>query len=71
MKNNINYLNRIKFLLSNSQKKKIPFLIFLMGVALLVELFSLGLIIPFITIFIDYESIQDYEILSSLFLYLG
>jgi ABC-type multidrug transport system fused ATPase/permease subunit len=71
MKNNINYLNRIKFLLSNSQKKKIPFLIFLMGVALLVELLGLGLIIPFITIFIDYESIKNYEILSSLFLYLG
>lgn len=42
-----------------------------MGVALLVELLGLGLIIPFITIFIDYESIKNYEILSSLFLYLG
>jgi ATP-binding cassette, subfamily B, bacterial PglK len=71
MKNNINYLNRIKFLLATSQKKKIPFLIFLMGFALLIELFGLGLIIPFITIFIDYESIQDHKILSSLFVYLG
>lgn len=71
MKNYINYIDKIKFLLSDYQKKKIPFLVFLMGIVLLVELFGLGLIIPFITIFIDYESIQDYEILSSIFLYLG
>ena len=71
MKKNINYFSKIKFLLSSTQKKNFLFLISLIGFVLILELFGLGLIIPIITIFVDYESIHDYEILSILFLYLN
>ena len=71
MKKNSNYLSKIKFLLSEKHKKKILLIICLAVLVLILELFGLGLIIPVITIFVDYESIQDYEILSILFLYLN
>ena len=71
MKKSFIYFNKVLFLLSNSQKKKIIFIIFFMFISLLVELFGLGLIIPIITIFIDYDSIQNYKTLSYIFKYFG
>ena len=71
MKKNSNYLSKIKFLLSETNKKKILFLICLIGFVLILELFGLGLIIPILTILLDYENIQDYSVLSTLFIYLN
>lgn len=69
MDNKNNYFTKVKFLISSQLRKKSFFLLFLMGLSLIVELFGLGIIIPIITIFTDYESIKQYEILYSLVLY--
>ena len=44
MDNKNNYFTKVKFLISGQLRKKSFFLLFLMGLSLLVELFGLGII---------------------------
>ena len=58
---------KINFLLNSSQKKKIIFLLFLLLFGMILEIFSLGVIVPILTILLNPESIAEKPWLSFLF----
>ena len=70
IKQKIDHFNKILFLLSPAPKTKIIFLIFLMFISLVLEIFGLSIIIPMITIFSDFDNINKnsffYKILTNI-----
>jgi ABC-type multidrug transport system fused ATPase/permease subunit len=62
----ISEINKIKFLLSKRQKKRILILTFLLFVGMILEVFGLGILIPALTILLDSEKAFDIQFIRNI-----
>jgi hypothetical protein len=60
-------LNKLKFLLSNSQKKQLAILAVLLFLGMLFEMLGLGLLIPALSILLDADIVKHHAELNPLF----
>ena len=73
-KSSINTLKSLKilwFYLSNIRRKQIKLLFLLMIITALVDLSSVGAIIPFLSIISNPEKLYNYKLLITIYKYLG
>jgi len=62
----INLVSKINFLITKRQKKGILLLIFLLLVAMILEVFGLSILIPIISIILDSENLEKIPFLLTI-----
>ena len=70
MKKN-NYFYKVRYLLSDLLRGRFFILVFLMLVSALIEIVGLGIIMPVISIFVNYSEIQSNDNFGPILIYLG
>tara|TARA_B100001250_G_scaffold149451_1_gene128008 strand:+ start:3732 stop:5450 length:1719 start_codon:yes stop_codon:yes gene_type:complete len=67
----LNYVNKTYKILPVEYKKRIPFLVILLFIGLIFETAGLGILIPYFSILLDNNTLNEYPLLSPIFDMLG